>query len=226
MRMRRKHHLEERIDACDKNLLLAVQDNGFYMKNEEEKYDIFDLSKVFCNNRPVYLELGCGKGGFAIEYALSHPEINILAVEKISNVIIEGVEAAEKRQLTNLKFINCGAENLKYYLKPHTVSRIFLNFSCPYPKNTYANRRLTNVSYLEIYKEFMTQEAEIHQKTDNMKLFEYSLQSFSENGFTLKNISLDLHNSYFKDNIETEYEKHFSALGKPIYRLEAYLKTK
>ncbi len=223
MRMRRKSRLDERITECGEHLLIT-EGCDFYKKPEQEKYDIIDLKKVFGNDNPVMLEIGCGKGGFAFKIAEKYPEINFIAVEKISNVIIEACEKADREKPKNLRFMNVAAENLLYYLGEHSISRIFLNFSCPYPKYTYRNRRLTYFRYLDIYKKLLIKGGEIRLKTDNRGFFEFSLQSLSENGFILKNITLDLHAGDLTDNIETEYEKMFVAEGKPIYKLEAYLR--
>lgn len=221
--MRRKSRLDERITECGEHLLIT-EGCDFYKKPEQEKYDIIDLKKVFGNDNPVMLEIGCGKGGFAFKIAEKYPEINFIAVEKISNVIIEACEKADREKPKNLRFMNVAAENLLYYLGEHSISVIFLNFSCPYPKYTYRNRRLTYFRYLDIYKKLLIKGGEIRFKTDNRDFFEFSLQSLSENGFILKNISLDLHAGDLTDNIETEYEKMFVAEGKPIYKLEAYLR--
>ena len=223
MRMRRKSRLDERITECGEHLLIT-EGCDFYKKPEQEKYDIIDLKKVFGNDNPVMLEIGCGKGGFAFKIAEKYPEINFIAVEKISNVIIEACEKADREKPKNLRFMNVAAENLLYYLSEHSISVIFLNFSCPYPKYTYRNRRLTYFRYLDIYKKLLIKGGEIRLKTDNRSFFEFSLQSLSENGFILKNITLDLHAGDLTDNIETEYEKMFVAEGKPIYKLEAYLR--
>ena len=221
--MRRKSRLDERITECGEHLLIT-EGCDFYKKPEQEKYDIIDLRKVFGNDNPVMLEIGCGKGGFAFKIAEKYPEINFIAVEKISNVIIEACEKADREKPKNLRFMNVAAENLLYYLGEHSISRIFLNFSCPYPKYTYRNRRLTYFRYLDIYKKLLVKDGEIRLKTDNRGFFEFSLQSLSENGFILKNITLDLHAGDLTHNIETEYEKMFVAEGKPIYKLEAYLR--
>lgn len=221
--MRRKSRLDERITECGEHLLIT-EGCDFYKKPEQEKYDIIDLKKVFGNDNPVMLEIGCGKGGFAFKIAEKYPEINFIAVEKINNVIIEACEKADREKPKNLRFMNVAAENLLYYLGEHSISVIFLNFSCPYPKYTYRNRRLTYFRYLDIYKKLLIKGGEIHLKTDNRGFFEFSLQSLSENGFILKNITLDLHAGDLTDNIETEYEKMFVAEGKPIYKLEAYLR--
>lgn len=221
--MRRKSRLDERITECGEHLLIT-EGCDFYKKPEQEKYDIIDLKKVFGNDNPVMLEIGCGKGGFAFKIAAKYPEFNFIAVEKISNVIIEACEKADREKPKNLRFMNVAAENLLYYIGEHSISVIFLNFSCPYPKYTYRNRRLTYFRYLEIYKKLLIKGGEIRLKTDNRGFFEFSLQSLSENGFILKNITLDLHAGDLTDNIETEYEKMFVAEGKPIYKLEAYLR--
>jgi tRNA (guanine-N7-)-methyltransferase len=99
-----------------------------------------------------------------------------------------------------------------------------LNFSCPFPKAAYASHRLTHQNFLEIYKEIMKKGSEIHQKTDNMHFFEFSIEHFTKSGFALKNVSLDLHNSDFEGNIVTEYEQKFVSQGLPIYRLVAKMK--
>ena len=221
--MRRKSRLDERITECGEHLLIT-EGCDFYKKPEQQKYDIIDLKKVFGNDNPVMLEIGCGKGGFAFKIAEKYSEINFIAVEKISNVIIEACEKADREKPKNLRFMNVAAENLLYYLGEHSISVIFLNFSCPYPKYTYRNRRLTYFRYLDIYKKLLIKGGEIRLKTDNRGFFEFSLQSLSENGFNLKNITLDLHAGDLTDNIETEYEKMFVAEGKPIYKLEAYLR--
>ena len=132
-------------------------------------------------------------------------------------------EAAMKDNLENLRFLHGGAEYLEKYIKENTVERIFLNFSCPFPKKAYASHRLTHRKFLNIYKNLLCNGAEIHQKTDNMHFFEFSISEFSQSGFSIYNVSLDLHKSDFPDNIVTEYESRFIALNQPIYRLEAKL---
>ena len=224
MRMRRKKNLEERLGNVSDCLLISdFEDRNFNTAKDKKEY--IDFKKWFGNDNPLFLEIGCGKGKFACEYAAKNPEINLIAVEKSGNVIVEACEKAKEMGLSNLKFIKCGAEYLEKYLEPDSVGRIFLNFSCPFPKAAYATHRLTHIRFLEIYKRIMKKDAEIHQKTDNMHFFEFSLEHFTIGGFRLKNISLDLHNSGFEGNIETEYEHRFASLGQPIYRLEAYLEN-
>ena len=222
MRMRKKKNLEQRLEAVKDLLFIAdIDDRNFNTAIDKKEY--IDFKNWFLNDNPLFLEVGCGKGKFAVEYAACHPEINLIAVEKSANVIVEACEKAMKDGLKNLKFIKASAEYLPKYLKENSIERIFLNFSCPFPKNSYAVHRLTHERFLKIYKRIMTSSAEIHQKTDNMHFFEFSIEHLTSAGFKLKNISLDLHNSDFEGNIETEYEHRFASLGQPIYRLEAFL---
>ncbi|MBE6729834.1 MAG: tRNA (guanosine(46)-N7)-methyltransferase TrmB [Ruminococcaceae bacterium] len=220
MRMRKKKNLEEKLAACS-NLLIKMTDDRNYM-NAADNPEYLDFEELFSNNAPVHLEVGCGKGQFVYEIAKANPDINFLAVEKSANVIVTACEKC--RNVPNVRFLKCGAEYLPKYIKDGSISRIYLNFSCPFPKKAYVSHRLTAPNFLSIYKKIMTVDAQIDQKTDNRGFFEYSIESFSENGFTLKNIALDLHSSDFEDNIVTEYEQRFSSLGFPIYRLEAYIK--
>lgn len=220
MRMRRKKNLDERLAAC-KEVMLYMQCQNEHANDALSEEFFADSRKIFGNDNPLYLEIGCGKGGFAIEFARQNPDINLIAVEKTPNVLVTGMEEQMKRRLPNLKFCMGQAEYLEHLFHDGTIDRIFLNFSCPFPKNRYAMHRLTHARFLAIYHKIMKENAEIHQKTDNMHFFEFSLEQLSNNGFPLKNISLDLHNSGFEGNIMTEYEKRFTDLGQPIYRLEA-----
>ncbi|MBQ6570608.1 MAG: tRNA (guanosine(46)-N7)-methyltransferase TrmB [Clostridia bacterium] len=225
MRMRKKKHLDERVEACGKWYIRLLSDD-LNFESAIEKKDYIDTAALFGNDNPIYLEIGCGKGQFACQSALLNPGINFLAVERSCNVIVQACEKAKNLGLENIRFIDCNAMYLPKFLKDNTISRIYLNFSCPYPKKSYASHRLTHKNFLKIYDMLLAPGGEIHQKTDNAGLFEFSIEQLSDYGFTVKNVSLDLHGSDFEGNIETEYEAKFAALGQPIYRLEAYLKEK
>ncbi len=223
MRMRKKKHLDERMGECADYLIETL------VTERDSRLDDVGLEKInfenlFGNSNSVELEIGCGKGGFICAKAQMNSNINYIAVEKVSNVIVSACEEAKNKNLKNVKFLNLPAEYLLRYIPQSSINRIYLNFSCPYPKTTYANRRLTNHKFLKIYDQLLTINGEIHQKTDNMAFFEYSLEQFSSYGYALKNISLDLHNSGFEGNIMTEYEERFCKLKMPIYRVEAYKK--
>ena len=223
--MKKLKHLNKRQDACGDILMSAFSDELNFETAADTK-DYIDLEKWFGNNKPTWLEIGCGKGQFACELAKRHPEINIIAVEKNSNVIVQAAEKAISMELNNVRFLKCGAEYLTKYLKPDSVGRIFLNFSCPFPKKSHASHRLTSPTFLKLYRELLADGAEIHQKTDYRQLFEFSIEQLTSFGFALKNISLDLHKSDFEGNIVTEYEQKFVSMGLPIYRLEAYINNK
>ena len=220
MRMRHKKNLEARLEAVSEYLISPRNESKNFNDAKKERH-LIDLEKLFGNSNPVYLEIGGGKGQFAVTFAEQNPECNMLCVEKISDVIVNGCEKAKDKGLTNVKFVCTAAEYLESFLPEKSFEAIFLNFSCPYPKKTYANHRLTNEKFLEIYKPLLKDGAPICQKTDNMHFFEYSIESFSKAGFVISNVSLDLHNSDFEGNIETEYEHKFASKGLPIYRLEA-----
>ena len=132
MRMRRKKHLEERLAQCgDYIIYMDREDRNYQIKDTE---NILDYETVFGNKNPVQLEIGCGKGQFACEIAKRNPDINFLAVEKSSNVIVDAAEKAKSEGIANLRFLRGGAEYLESYIPPSSVGMIYLNFSCPYPK--------------------------------------------------------------------------------------------
>lgn len=224
MRMRRKKFLYDRLDQCGRWFAhLEIEDKNF--NNAIGKSGKLDFEGIFNNNNPVHLELGCGKGKFACEIALKNPDINFIAIEKNRNVVVEGCEKAKELNIPNLVFMDCGAEYLEYFIPKKSIERIYLNFSCPYPKNSYASHRLTHSGFLEIYSRILEDGGEIFQKTDNMHFFEFSIEQYSLCGYLLKNVSLNLHQSDFEGNIITEYEQKFMDMGLPIYRLEAVLRN-
>lgn len=220
MRMRKKKYLDERLAECKENLFEYLTEERNFDDVKDVRY--IDFAEYFGNGNPVELEVGCGKGQFVCEMAKRHPELNFIAVEKAANVVVLACEKAKEMGLKNVLFIKTSAEYLPRLIKPHTVTRLYLNFSCPFPKPSYAIHRLTNHRFLKIFDELLVDGAEIHQKTDNMHFFEYSVEQLTSFGYALKNVSFDLHNSGIEDNIVTEYERRFSEQGMPIYRLEAY----
>ncbi len=203
---------------------IAVKCEDRDSRKEISGEEYLDLKQIFGREAPLWLEIGCGKGRFACELAKANPDVNIIAVEVQENVIVTACETCVAEGIENLKFMCTGAEYLNRYIEKNTVERIYLNFSCPYPKNHYRNHRLTAPRFLALYRELLAKDGRIEQKTDNRAFFEYSIQSFSESDYVIRNVSLDLHHSNFEGNIVTEYEEKFSSLGQPIYRLEAYLK--
>ncbi len=215
MRMRRKKNLDQRISNCNE-MLAIVEGDDFYTIPQEQRVNIKTSKDLFGNNNRLVVEIGCGKGQFSVKYATLNPTTNLLAVEKLSNVIVEACEKAHQSGLKNLLFANCGAENLPLFLPAHSVSEILINFPCPYPKKTYANRRVTHPNYLKKFQHLLTENGVVRLKTDNLPYFEYSLEQMQQFGFKL----LENH-SYVdvspSDNIMTEYETKFVSQHMPIY---------
>ncbi|AQY51368.1 tRNA (guanosine(46)-N7)-methyltransferase TrmB [Listeria weihenstephanensis] len=181
--------------------------------------------QLFGNENPIHIEIGTGKGQFVTGMAVANPEINYIGIEVVESVIITALDKALAAGIPNLRLLSVDGAELLEYFEPGEVARVYLNFSDPWPKTRHAKRRLTNPRFLDIYKALLPADGEIHFKTDNRGLFEYSLVAFSEYGLLLQYLSLDLHHSDFEGNIMTEYEEKFSAQGFPIYRLEATYKS-
>ena len=204
MRMRRKKHREERLESCAE---IMIQDIFEYED---------DLTRAFERTAPLHLEIGCGKGGFISTLAELNPDINYIAFEKNLDVLVLAAEKVAAKGLTNVKFVPGDAEALGQLSEQQSAERLYINFCDPWHKWGHRKRRLTYERYLAIYERLMKNGGEIHFKTDNAPLFEFSLNSFSDYGMKLKNITLDLHNSRFEGNVMTEYEEKFSSMGNPI----------
>lgn len=177
--MHKKSHLEERLAACG-DILTVADLSQKNMKLAADERALLNFESVFPHPAPVHLEVGCGKGGFVNAMARLHPDINFIAVEKISNVMIEGCESALALGIKNVHFLICAAEVLPKYIPEGSISRLYLNFSNPLPKLGYAKQRLTNPRFLKIYKSLLSDGGEIWQKTDDEAFFDYSLQSYEE----------------------------------------------
>jgi tRNA (guanine-N7-)-methyltransferase len=176
--------------------------------------------EVFGNENPLYVELGMGKGNFITSYAQRERNINFIGIDRVPEIVYK---AGNKELLDkdNLRFLYIDAMYLEMFFRPGDIDRLFLNFSDPWPKNRHAGRRMTNAAFLKAYKVLLKKDGEIHYKTDNRDFFEYSLGQFINEGFSLRRITYDLHKSGFENNIMTEYEAKFAAMGQPIYRCEA-----
>ncbi|MCL2360618.1 MAG: tRNA (guanosine(46)-N7)-methyltransferase TrmB [Defluviitaleaceae bacterium] len=178
------------------------------------------LPEYFTNPNPIHLEIGCGKGRFAAESSRRNPDINYIAMEREPVILAAAARQAEAIGANALAFLLLDADVLLDYFKPGDIQRLYINFCDPWPgKKKRAKRRLTHEKYLTMYETLKI--PELHFKTDNRPLFEFSIESFSANYWLIKDVSLDLHASGMEDNIMTEYEEKFSGKGFPIYRLEA-----
>lgn len=175
--------------------------------------------QLFGNDRPIYLEIGMGKGKFLIENAIRYPEINFIGIERYDSVLARALEKVPE-DLKNIKIVRLNAEYIEK-LFDHEISLIYLNFSDPWPKKKHHRRRLTSLEFLGKYDAIFQTDAVIVQKTDNADLFAYSLCCLSQYGYVLEDVSLDYQPTVEDENIETEYEERFRKLHLPIYRLIA-----
>lgn len=184
-------------------------------------------NEAFGNDNPIHIEVGTGKGQFVLGMALQNPDTNYIGIELFDSVIVCALEKIEaENKPSNLRLLKVDGAKLEEFFTKGDVDRVYLNFSDPWPKTRHAKRRLTHEGFLKIYENILVDNGEIHFKTDNRGLFEYSLVSMNEYGMALNYVSLDLHANMPEDNIMTEYEEKFSKLGQPIYRLECQYKTK
>lgn len=210
MRMRKKKHLDDRMEqVADLTVETPADYKGQWRAAMHAPADA-----------PLHLEIGCGKGDFVIGSARRHPDIFYIAVEREPNVLLMAMEKAKAAGLENVLFIDADAATLGDIFDTGEIDCIYLNFSDPWPPKKRHKRRLTHENYLRVYDSFLKPGGEIQQKTDNTGLFEFSLCSFSQFGYTLYDITFDLHATDF-DNITTEYERNFTAQGMKIYRCVA-----
>lgn len=181
--------------------------------------------RVFQNNNPIHLEIGTGRGNFITTLANQNPNINYIALEQKQEVLVQAMRKANNLELTNIKFILGNANHLSNFFGAGELTRIYLNFSDPWPKKRHAKRRLTHRGFLDIYIQILKEDGEIHLKTDNELLFEFSLNEALEQKFILKNISLNLYRDEenIAKHVQTEYETLFMEKGKTIYRVEISL---
>lgn len=227
MRMRRKRNLEPRMERCAP-VLVARGRPCLNLKEAAENFRaILDYQRLFGNAHPVELEVGCGNGLFIAELAKRDPEVNFLAVEVCTNVVLTAMERVMRENIPNVRFLNIPAEILACFIPEKSIRKIYLNFSTPLPEKSREKQRLTSSRFLNIYKVLLVEGGAIEQKTDSAFFFDYSLERYAENGFAVKDVTRDLHNSeWAKENIVTEYEANFSTKGMPIYRCVATLKDR
>ena len=190
-----------------------------YVVQEPEMYK-GKWSDLFHNEHPLHIEIGMGKGQFIHQLAEQNPEINYIGIEMYSSVLYRALEKREQTQLNNLYFLRFDAKYLCDIFESGEVSRIYLNFSDPWPKDRHAKRRLTSIRFLQIYEQILKEDGYIQFKTDNRDLFDFSVETVNESSsWKIDEITYDLHHSEFlSGNIMTEYESRFVAEGKPICR--------
>ncbi|MEC1715580.1 tRNA (guanosine(46)-N7)-methyltransferase TrmB [Schinkia azotoformans] len=210
MRLRNKPGAHDKINGHPDRVISTPADFRGNWKKE-----------IFKNENPIHIEIGMGKGTFVNGMAKLHPDVNFIGIEKYTSVIVSALDLTLEQALPNVRLLNIDANTLPEIFEQGELAQIYLNFSDPWPKNRHEKRRLTHESFLAMYESVLVKGGEVHLKTDNQGLFEFSLESFSRYGMIVKNISLDLHKSGIKGNVMTEYEQKFSSKGNRIYRCEA-----
>ena len=179
-------------------------------------------AEAFGRIAPLYVEIGVGKGDFLTELAARNPNVNYVGLEAQQGVLYFAARKAAARQLSNVRLLVFDAAHLTELFAPAEVDRIYLNFSDPWPKKRHAKRRLTSELFLERYRAVLKEDGELHFKTDNMGLFDYSLETMAAEGWQLSRVTHDLHALGETDNIMTEYERKFSARGAKRGGRDAY----
>ena len=205
MRMRKKKNLTARMEACD---ALWIRTPEEYKGRWREKKPDAAL---------VRLELGCGKGRFTAETAAAHPEDLYVAVERVPDAMVIAMERCCAMGLTNVFFIDGDAATLSDYFAPDEVDLIYINFCDPWPSVKHSRRRLTYEGFLRSYRKVLRDGGQIHFKSDNRDLFEWSLFQFPKAGFALSEVTRDLHANGIC-GVMTDYEEKFHSMGTPINR--------
>lgn len=204
-----------------KNANVIVNESDYIIKNPKEYKGAW--KNIFNNDNEIHIEIGMGKGTFIINMAKNNPNINYIGIEMYDSVIVSAVNTLNQMEdkVPNLRLIRMDATEITEVFDKE-ISRIYLNFSDPWPKAKHAKRRLTSKEFLTRYDNIFINNKVIFQKTDNNDLFEFSMESLEEHGYMLKNVTRDLYSNMIEGNIATEYETKFSKQGININRLEAY----
>lgn len=175
----------------------------------------------FCNDRPLHVELATGKGQFIVENALRNPEINYIGIDSKHEVLYMALKKVLNKNVKNVALLPFNIENIEEVFDKQEVDLLYINFCDPWPKSRHAKRRLTNRRFLEKYKLFLKEGAQIIFKTDNRALFDYSIEEFNEANLSIESITYDLEAEKDIENIPTEYEMKFMEKGVKINRLKA-----
>ena len=207
MRMRRMKNLDPRMEKCA--ALRIAEPAG--------KKGAWRSLKPDCT--ALWVEVGCGKGKFTAETAAANPDVLLIAVERCREAMVVAMEKAQAMNLTNVFFIDMDVANMEDIFGPGEIDRLFINFPDPWPRKKNAKRRLTHRGVLDKYCRCVREQGEIHFKTDNAPLFEYSLEEFAACGLEVKHLTRNLHEHGIV-GIMTGYEEKFHALGTPINRCE------
>lgn len=208
MRMRKKKNLIPRMERCGDRLISNPYDRQGQWR------------ELMPEARELRVELGCGKGRFTAGTAKAEPNVLFLAVEKVPDAMVVAMERCVNEGLTNVFFISADADQLPYFFAPGEVDRIYVNFCDPWPSKRHAKRRLVHGNFLKLYRQVLKPNGQIHFKTDNQGLFAFSVEEFPNFGFTLSEVTWNLH-EHGPVGVMTDYEAKFHDLGQPIHRLVA-----
>ena len=215
MRIRKKKWAEPELNECR------------YYVGDPEAYR-GRWSEFFGNDKPIELEIGCGKCTFIAEKAKQNPNVNYIAVDIKNDMLGVGRRNIEKlfsetgKSPDNIALVRYNVEQLDKIIAPEDgIAVMYINFCNPWPRLKHNKRRLTYPKKLRMYRGFLTKDGVIYFKTDDDELFEDSVGYFEEAEYNIRYITRDLHNSDITGNIVTEHEKMFSDEGVPIKHLEA-----
>ncbi len=210
MRIRRKSNTEKNLQNFTD--FVIVEEIGEERQGTWRKFFSDDLT------RELYVELGTGKGDFITEFAARNPDKNFIGLEMEREVVLKAARKIQEKNLKNVRLVIFDINNVDKIFARGEVDRLFINFCDPWPKKKHAKRRLTYVSFLDKYKKILKSGGEIHFKTDNRGLFDFSLEQFAEKNLAVSELTFDLHENEPAENIRTEYENKFSAQGFKINR--------
>lgn len=214
MRLRNDKNAKQKLSECE-----IVH---FY----NDKSEKIDLTSIFNNDNPIHIEIGMGKGDFIINNAINNPNINYIGIEKYDTVLVKAINKVKKHKIKNLRIFSTDAQLLNKIIPSHSIDKIYLNFSDPWPKKRHAKRRLTHPNFLNIYYEILNKNSQIEFKTDNDNLFKWTIDEIllpNPNNYKIiyqtTNLYNELKNSYNINNVASEYEKKFNSLGKNINKV-------
>ena len=208
MRMRKKKNLQPRMESC----------RDCWVREPEAMRGRW--RELYPQAERLEVELGCGKGRFTAGTAQAQPNTLLIAVEKVPDAMVVAMERVTEQRLSNVFFIDADAALLPELFAPGEVDRIYINFCDPWPKSNQKKRRLTHGNFLKLYRKVLRPHGQIHFKTDNLGLFDFSLEEFPQFGFSLSEVTKDLHQNG-PVGVMTDYEAKFYEQGQPICRLVA-----
>ena len=208
MRLRKKPHTFEKLENF----------SDFVTIEKIDATRAGQWQNLFGNENQIFVELGTGKGDFISQLAEKNPQINFIGLEMEPTVVLAAARKVQEKNLYNVKLFVFDINNIEEIFDENEIDRLYINFCDPWPKKRHAKRRLTYITFLQKYKKILKPRGEIHFKTDNRGLFDFSLEQFALANLKISEISYDLHANEPPENIRTEYENRFSAEGVPINR--------